>query len=307
MHLSSVSASTAVLTPHNTTPGRLQRRERTRALLALAHETTSEAEREEALDEVVRINMPVARTLAAPYAGRGIPLEDLEQVAFMALVRAARGFHPDRSGDFLAYAVPTIRGEVKKHFRDHGWTVRPPRRIQELQAEVVRTRSELEQSTGREPDLAEIAERIGEPVEEVAEAMAADGCFSPSSLDQPLRSESGTSLGDLMADEDPGFEAAEARAMLSSAIARLGERDRRILRMRFFEGLTQKEIGREIGVTQMQVSRLLTRILADLRSQLTQPTQPTPPRTPPGSPAAVKPLQVPRPRGPLPAELRPAS
>jgi RNA polymerase sigma-B factor len=304
MHLSSVSAPTAVLYPHGTTPSRLQRRQRTRELLALAHETTSQAERDQALDEVVRINMPVARTLAAPYAGRGIPLEDLEQVAFMALVRAARGFHPDRSGDFLAYAVPTIRGEVKKHFRDHGWTVRPPRRIQELQAEVVRTRSELQQATGHEPDLAEIAKQIGEPVEEVAEAMAADGCFSPSSLDQPIRSESGTSLGDLMADEDPGFEAAEARAMLSTAMARLGERDRRILRMRFFEGLTQKEIGREIGVTQMQVSRLLTRILTDLRSELTNPT---PPSTPPGAPAAIKPLQVPRPRGPLPAELRPAS
>lgn len=308
MHLSSVSAPTAVLTPHRSQPSRLQRRQRTRELLALAHETTSTTERDEALDEVIRINMPVARTLAAPYAGRGIPLEDLEQVAFMALVRAARGFHPDRSGDFLAYAVPTIRGEVKKHFRDHGWTVRPPRRIQELQAEVVRTRSELEQSTGHEPDLAEIAAQIGEPVEEVAEAMAADGCFSPSSLDQPIRSESGTSLGDLMAHEDPGFEAAEARAMLSVAIDRLGERDRRILRMRFFDGLTQKEIGREIGVTQMQVSRLLTRILTDLRSELTRPTLPsTPPSTPPGASAAVKPLQVPRQRGTVPAELRPAS
>lgn len=304
MHLSSVSATTTAFKPTSTTLSRLQRRQRTRELLALAHETHSSAERDHALDEVVRINMPVARTLAAPYAGRGIPLEDLEQVAFMALVRAARGFHPDRSGDFLAYAVPTIRGEVKKHFRDHGWTVRPPRRIQELQAEVVRTRSELEQSTGHEPDLAEIAAQIGEPVDEVAEAMAADGCFSPSSLDQPIRSESGTSLGDLMADDDPGFEAAEARAMLSSAMAGLGERDRRILRMRFFEGLTQKEIGQEIGVTQMQVSRLLSRILADLRDELTRPT---PPRTPPGAPAAVKPLRVPRARGPVSAELRPAS
>lgn len=269
MHLSSVSANPAATTQ----PSRLERRQRTRVLLAQAHEATSESERMEALDEVVRINMPVARTLAAPYAGRGIPLEDLEQVAFMALVRAARGYQPDRSGDFLAYAVPTIRGEVKKHFRDHGWTVRPPRRIQELQAEVIRTRSELEQSTGHEPDMAEIAASIGEPVEEVAEAMAADGCFSPSSLDQPVRSESGTSLGDLVVSEDPGFEAAEARAMLASAISTLGERDRKILRMRFFDGLTQKEIGREIGVTQMQVSRLLTRILADLRRELVAPTR----------------------------------
>lgn len=268
MHLSSVSAHSAA----SSQPSRLERRQRTRALLAQAHQTTSVSERLEALDEVVRINMPVARTLAAPYAGRGIPLEDLEQVAYMALVRAARGYQPDRAGDFLAYAVPTIRGEVKKHFRDHGWTVRPPRRIQELQAEVIRTRSELEQSTGHEPDLAEIATSIGESVDEVAEAMAADGCFSPSSLDQPLRSESGTSLGELVASEDPGFEAAEARAMLASAITALAERDRKILRMRFFDGLTQKEIGREIGVTQMQVSRLLTRILADLRRELLAPT-----------------------------------
>lgn len=269
MHLSSVTANPAATAQ----PSRLERRQRTRVLLAQAQEATSEPERIEVLDEVVRINMPVARTLAAPYAGRGIPLEDLEQVAFMALVKAARGYQPDRAGDFLAYAVPTIRGEVKKHFRDHGWTVRPPRRIQELQAEVIRTRSELEQSTGHEPDMAEIASSIGEPVEEVAEAMAADGCFSPSSLDQPVRSESGTSLGELVVSEDPGFEAAEARAMLASAIATLGERDRKILRMRFFDGLTQKEIGREIGVTQMQVSRLLTRILADLRRELMTPTR----------------------------------
>ncbi|MDO7866953.1 sigma-70 family RNA polymerase sigma factor [Nocardioides jiangxiensis] len=266
MHLSSISANTAVNNPHSPL-SRLERRQRTRALLALAHSTSSEQERREALDEVVRINMPVARTLAAPYGGRGIPLDDLEQVAYMALIRAARGYHPDRSGDFLAYAVPTIRGEVKKHFRDHGWTVRPPRRIQELQAEVIRTRSELEQETGHEPDLAEIAEAIGEDEAEVAEAMAADGCFSPSSLDQPVRS-SGTPLGELMASEEDGFDAAEARAMLADAIRTLGPRDRKILRMRFFDGLTQKEIGREIGVTQMQVSRLLTRILADLRSAL---------------------------------------
>jgi RNA polymerase sigma-B factor len=249
-------------------PARLVRRQRTSALLHEINETTSTDAREAAIDEVIRINMDVARTLAAPYRGRGIPFEDLEQVAYAGLVRAVRGYKPGLAGDFLAYAVPTIRGEVKKHFRDHGWTVRPPRRIQELQTFAARTRAELEQESGATPDLSTLAAAMGEPEAEVEEALAADGCFSPSSLDRPLGPESTTTIGESIPVAEDGYEAAEARAMLDRAMRRLERRDRRILQLRFFDGLTQQEIGEEIGVTQMQVSRLLTRILRDLRSDL---------------------------------------
>jgi RNA polymerase sigma-B factor len=212
--------------------------------------------------------MGLARTLAAPYRGRGIPAEDLEQVAYAALVRAVHRYRPGLADDFLAYAVPTIRGEVKKHFRDHGWTVRPPRRIQDLQAAAARTRAALEQETGTSPDVATLAAAMGEPAAEVEEALAAGGCFRPASLDRPLGPESTTTIGETIPDADDGYEAAEARAMLGRAMRRLERRDRRILQLRFFDGLTQQEIGEEIGVTQMQVSRLLNRILRDLRSDL---------------------------------------
>lgn len=250
---------------------RRQRRAQTRKLLALANATQVPEIRESALEQAVLLNMEVARTLAAPYSGRGIAQDDLEQVAYTALVRAARDFDPKQADDFLAYAVPTVRGEVKKYFRDCGWAVRPPRRIQELQAAIASTRSALQQATGREPDLREIAEELGVPYASVDEAMAAEGCFTPSSLDHPVADGSATCLGDLIADEDDGFGSADARVMLGGAVRKLRPRDRMILRLRFYDGLTQQEIGDRIGVTQMQVSRLLSRILGELREELVGP------------------------------------
>ncbi|KRA28074.1 MULTISPECIES: sigma-70 family RNA polymerase sigma factor [unclassified Nocardioides] len=217
------------------------------------------------LNEVVVLNLEVARSLAAPYAGRGIPTEDLEQVAYAALVRAAADFDPSRSSDFLAYVVPTVRGEVKKYFRDHGWTVRPPRRIQEMQASVAVARAQLQQLQGREPTLEEVAVEVDGDLALVSEAASAGGCFTPTSLDRPLTDQSGSTIGDLIPADSTDFDAAEARVMLWPVIRRLPPRDRKILRLRFFEGRTQQEIGDELGVTQMQVSRLLTRILRDLR------------------------------------------
>jgi len=252
-------------------PERRRRRARTKALLRAARDATSQELRQAALDEAVVLNMEVARSLAAPYGGRGIASEDLEQVAYAALVRAARDFDPDQSDEFLAYAVPTVRGEVKKYFRDHGWTVRPPRRVQELQAAVAASRSLLEQETGREPDLPEIAEEIGEPLAAVEEAMTAEGCFTPTSLDRPVGDGTTTSLGDLLPEDDAAYDIADARVMLEPALRRLAPRDRTIVELRFYEGLTQKEIGERIGVTQMQVSRLLSRILRDLRKEIEGP------------------------------------
>jgi len=254
--------------PHSLTTSRRRRHARTRALLRRAHETPDPAVREAALHEVVEIYIEVARSLASAYVGRGVPQEDLEQVACTALVRAARDFDPDLASDFLIYAVPTIRGELKKHFRDNGWTVRPPRRIQELQAVVSKARARLEQRYGREPTVDDIAAEVGESTTAVEEALAADGCFAPSSLDRRVSDDGSATLGDLLPAADSDLEAAEARLMLDPVVRRLGPRDRMILRMRFWEGLTQREIGEEIGVTQMQVSRLLTRILTDLRDEI---------------------------------------
>jgi RNA polymerase sigma-B factor len=248
-------------------PGSSARADRTAEALRRAA-TCSEAERQVLLDEVVTLNLGVATSIAARYRTRGIAADDLRQVACLALVKAAHGYDATVGHDFLSYAVPTIRGEIKRHFRDQGWMIRPPRRIQELQARISAAEAELTQSLGRSPRPSEIARHLGEPSEDVNEALATAGCFIPSSLDRPAGADTSTPVGDLLGDEDAGQGAAEARVLLAPAVRRLGDRDRRILLLRFFHGLTQQEIADEIGVTQMQVSRLLTRIMADLRTVL---------------------------------------
>ncbi len=222
----------------------------------------------QALQEVVVANLRVAKALASAQRDKGIDLEDLEQVAYTALVAAADRFRPEEGQDFLSFAVPTIRGELKRYFRDYGWTVRPPRRVQEIHLRVLETRDRLAKRRDRTPTAAEIAAELGECEQHVVEALRLDGCFTPSSLDQPLVG--GTaSLGDLLADTDPhGQDAAEARVMLGSAVRALSARDRLVLRLRYFDGLTQREIGAALGVTQTQVSRILSRILTRLRDVL---------------------------------------
>jgi RNA polymerase sigma-B factor len=216
--------------------------------------------------------MGVARTVAGRYFQRGIDEDDLIQVAYMALTRAARDFDPHRHQDFLSYAVPTIRGELKKHFRDQGWMVRPPRRVQEAQARITRAEGVLSQELGRPVRPSELAAHLDMHLDDVIEALAADGCFSPSSLDRPVTTNGdggGVALGDFLGEDDQEAPAAEARVVLGPVVRRLKPRDRRIVYLRFFEQRSQQEIADEIGVTQMQVSRLLARILRDLRKDLT--------------------------------------
>ena len=245
-----------------------QRRRLTASLLRQAAEG-DEAERGKLLDEVVLVNLGVAHSIAARYSSRGVARDDLEQVASAALVRAVQNFDLGRERDLLSYAVPSIRGELRRHFRDQGWTVRPPRRIQELQSQVVAERDRISQSV--EGDVrattAEIAGRLDVPESDVEEALAAEGCFTPASLDARVGKEGDASLGDLLSDPDveETEEAAEARVMLQPVVRDLPARDRKLLKMRFFDDLTQQEIADEIGVTQTQVSRLLGRILSDLR------------------------------------------
>jgi RNA polymerase sigma-B factor len=220
-------------------------------------------------DEVVLLNKCVADALAARYRDRGVALEDLQQAASEGLIKAVRRFDPSLHHDLLTYAVPTIRGELQRHFRDHSWTVRPPRRIQELQFQITRAVGMLAQDQGREPLPGDIADFLGVDEAEVLQALQASGCFQPASLDRPAAESSDTTLGDLLPDSEEDLEASEARVSLAPVVRALAERDRRILYLRFFEDCTQEEIGQRIGVSQMQVSRLLNRILGDLRQQLT--------------------------------------
>jgi RNA polymerase sigma-B factor len=240
----------------------------TAELLEQIARTRNVKERNRLQDQVVLVNMGVARAIAHRYRQRGLATDDLVQAAYVGLVKAVRGFDPVHGRDFLSYAVPTVTGEVKRYFRDFGWTVRPPRRVQELQAQISRASSELSQELGRSPRPSDVAERLDVSEEAVLEALAADGCFTPASLDLPVGEDGTASLGEMLGDETHDLDRAEARGMLAPAVRGLGERARRLPELRFFQGWTQEQIARDIGVTQMQVSRLLSRILADLREEL---------------------------------------
>ncbi|QQS01506.1 MAG: sigma-70 family RNA polymerase sigma factor [Austwickia sp.] len=244
------------------------RDEHSHELLALAHLETAPHIRQAYLDQVVLLNGPIAESIAARYRQRGIEADDLVQVAYLGLVKAVQGYKPGEGPGFLAYAVPTISGEIKRHFRDFGWVVRPPRRLQELRSQVAVTRSDLQQTKGRPPTSAELATELGVPEGELAEAEMADGCYSTLSLDSPSRAGGAAVLADLLVDDSDPFDHVENMEALRPALQRLSERDRQILRLRFVRGWTQEQIGKEIGVSQMQVSRLLTRILAELRLDL---------------------------------------
>lgn len=237
----------------------------------MAHATTlTRQDHRPARDALIEEHLSLARSMASRYRNRGIDLDDLEQVALLGLTKAAQRFDPDAGHDFLSYAVPTVRGELRRHFRDAGWAVRPPRRIQELQARIAGAQEELAARHSRSPRPTEIAEHLGAPLDDVVEALAADGCFSPTSLDAPV-GDGASTLGDLVPGSDREVAQTEARIVLAPIVRRLSPRDRRIVHLRFFEERTQQEIANSVGLTQAQVSRVLTRILLDLRSALAEP------------------------------------
>ena len=226
------------------------------------------ATRHELTAQLIETNLGMAKSIASRYRNRGIGLEDLEQVALLGLTKAAHRFDPDAGHAFESFAVPTIRGELRRHFRDAGWMVRPPRRVQELQGRITRAQEELGAQLGRSPRPSEMAVHLNADLEDVVEALTADGCFMPTSLDGPV-GEGSAPLGDLLDAEDRAVEAAEARILLGPAVRQLSERDRRVLYLRFVEERTQDEIGKQVGLTQAQVSRVLARIIADLKTDLT--------------------------------------
>jgi RNA polymerase sigma-B factor len=222
-----------------------------------------------ARDELVTRMLPLARSLARRYAGKGEPLDDLEQVACLGLIKAVDRFDLDRDVRFATYAVPTMAGELKRHFRDRGWMVRVPRDVQELSARIGRERERLSHDLGRSPTVEELVERTGADEERVLDALRAGDAYRALSLDEPL-ADGATSL-DMVGGDDAGYEQAEARAMLHDEIVELPDREREILRLRFFEGLTQREIADEVGISQMHVSRLIRRTVDRLHDRIAVP------------------------------------
>ena len=254
-------------------PSRAERAEITRDLLAAANHAGPD-ERRHLLDQVVVVNRCVAEAVARRYRGRGVDEEDLRQVACEGLVRAVFRYDPERAEDLLTYAVPVIRGGIQRFFRDDCWSVRPPRRIQILQWQLNRTIDTLRLELGREPSRRELCAELDVTVGELDEAEAAFGTFETASIDRTLVADADFTLADVTPAPDGEPAAAEARVVLAPIVRRLSERDRRILYLRFFEERTQEEIGAEIGVTQMQVSRLLARILKELRAALEDSPEP---------------------------------
>jgi RNA polymerase sigma-B factor len=237
------------------------------SLLLKAALVTDPEIRQHLLEQAVLLNQSVARALAQQYQRRGVDPEDLVQVAMLGLVKAVRGYSPGREKAFAAYAVPTIRGEIRRYFRDRGWTIRPPRSLQELNRAVRIAEPELAQSLQRMPTTDDVAHHLGVDAGAVNEAREAGGGYHPRSLDTPF-GDSGQSLRDVVADPGEQFEMVDAVLTLRPALKTLGARERRILRFRFVDNLTQEQIGRRMGVSQMQVSRLLTGILAKLRKSI---------------------------------------
>jgi RNA polymerase sigma-B factor len=223
-----------------------------------------------AREVLVRRFLPLARQLAARYRRGSEPHDDLLQVASLALVKAVDRFELGRDAAFTSYAVPTILGELKRHFRDTGWDMHVPRSLQESSARVATTTTELKMRLGRSPSTEELAECLAVTEEEIVEALAVGHQARTLSLDAPVRDgedDAGT-FGETLGDHDPGFAAVEDGEAVRVAMTLLHRREREILRLRFVEGLTQEEIGQRIGLSQMHISRLLRRTLARLREEL---------------------------------------
>ena len=208
--------------------------------------------------------------LARRFAGRGEPLDDLVQVATIGLVKAVDRFDPERAVEFSTYATPTIVGELKRHFRDKGWAVRVPRRLQELNLRLGSVIAQLSQDLQRSPTIAEIAKAAGTTEDEVLEGLDSSHAYSLISLDATT-GEEGLSYYEQIGDEDAALEALEDRASVAPLLGSLPPRERRMLYLRFFKGMTQSEIAEQLGISQMHVSRLLSKTLAVLRSSLDSP------------------------------------
>ncbi len=235
----------------------------------LGDPATSEDRRTECRDELVQLHLPLVEHCARRFMNRGEPLDDLLQVGTIGLIKSVDRFDDQRGVEFSTYATPTILGEIKRYFRDKGWAIRVPRRLQELRMSISSVTGEMSQNLGRSPTPREIAEKLGVSVEEVMEGIESANAYSTLSLDAgDTAEEGGNSMLESLGMDDEGLANVEIRASVKPLIEQLPPRERRILLLRFFRGMTQSQIAEEIGVSQMHVSRLLNRTLAQLRTSM---------------------------------------
>jgi RNA polymerase sigma-B factor len=250
-------------------PASERREQRTRDLLLVARSAgVSDAEAAALRNEAVVLNRALALAIARRYHHKGVDDEDLDQVAMVGLCLAVDRWDPSAETPFVAFASPTIAGEIKRHFRDRAWLVRPPRSLQNRVAEIRAAREDLRTQLGREPSRAEVAERLGVALALVDEAEQAGDAFHGSPLETDEGIGGPTPSWHRSAEDAETLDALADGIDLRRAVERLSERDRRLVRLRFVDDLTQQEVGRALGVSQMQVSRLLTRLLAELRYTL---------------------------------------
>nr|WP_307026020.1 RNA polymerase sigma factor SigF [Streptomyces canus] len=219
-------------------------------------------------NRLVRMHLPLVEHLARRFRNRGEPLDDLTQVATIGLIKSVDRFDPERGVEFSTYATPTVVGEIKRHFRDKGWAVRVPRRLQELRLSLTTATAELSQRHGRSPTVHELAEKLGISEEEVLEGLESANAYSTLSLDVPDTDDESPAVADTLGAEDEALEGVEYRESLKPLLEDLPPREKRILLLRFFGNMTQSQIAQEVGISQMHVSRLLARTLAQLREKL---------------------------------------
>jgi len=232
-------------------------------LLQAYKEEGDRAAREELIEDL----MPLVRSLALRYTGRGESLDDLVQVGCIGLINAIDRFEPDRGVELTTYAVPTILGEIQRHFRDKAWAVHVPRSVKELNVRLTRLLDGLTAELGRSPTIEELANAAGAEEEEVIEALESAHAYSARSLSAPPDDETGA-LSEMVGVDEGGYEQVEEGVVLDAGLNALDARERRIVELRFFEGLTQSQIAAEIGISQMHVSRLLRRALQTMRGRI---------------------------------------
>ena len=241
--------------------------ERSVQLLLIAyHRDGDEQAREQVLVEL----MPLVRALATRYAGRGEALEDLVQVGSIGLIKAVDRFDIDRGVDISSYAVPTIVGEIRRHFRDKAWAMHVPRRLKELSVRLSRVLDQLTNELGRSPTIAELAKAVDVEEEDVIDALDSTNAYSTRSLQAPFEDGGDDYLADKLGTDDAGFAEVEDGAFVAAGLDALDERERRIVELRFFEEMTQSQIAAEIGISQMHVSRLLRHALATMRGRISE-------------------------------------
>jgi RNA polymerase sigma-B factor len=245
-------------------------RQRSAELFAqLRADSATEPDRDEAREALVHLHLPLVEHCARRFRNRGEPFEDLVQVGTIGLLKSIDRFDLERAVEFSTYATPTIIGEIKRYFRDKGWAIRVPRRLQELRMQIGSVSAELTQKLGRSPTPRELAELIGCSVEEILEGIESSNAYSTLSLDATDNDEDGSaSMLDAIGVDDENLEHVEIRESIKPLLDRLDAREKRILLLRFFRNMTQSQIAEEIGVSQMHVSRLLTRTLEQLRTSL---------------------------------------